>query len=316
MFPAFKRFIVILILIQALTACTETTQEGLESSALHVTLLPYHTAIAMSTKPIPTSSQVIPSVTPEPVIYTVVLGDSLSSIALRFGVDLNALIQANPAVNATAMSIGTKLIIPPMKDVKGTQPGSITSLPTPVIAVVGKPDCHRADDGQWVCFLLVNNELEEAVTNVAGQVKMTGESSSFTAICPLDLIPAGASALLVAQIGNTEIDPAGMEGNLTSAIPVVEKKSRYETVQIASQTTIYSTDKRSVVITGGFTLATGGAVRILAFAQDAQKHILGYRIWEAATLIPAGTTKSFQIHLYSLGGVISEIHLVSQVDFQ
>jgi LysM repeat protein len=315
MFPAFNKLIVILILIQTLTACTETTPEGLDSSA-SITLLPYHTAVAMSTKPIPTSSQVIPSATPEPVIYTVVLGDSLSSIALRFGVDLNALIQANPAVNATAMSIGTKLIIPPVKDVKGTQPGGVTSLPTPVIDVVGKPDCHLTDDGQWVCFLLVDNELEEAVTNVAGQVKMTGESSSFTAICPLDLIPAGTSALLVAQIVNTEIDPAGMEGNLTSAIPVVEKGSRYETVQIASQAITYSTDKRSAVITGDFTLPTGGAVRILAFAQDAQKHILGYRIWEEATLIPAGTAKSFQIYLYSLGGVISEIHLVSQVDLQ
>lgn len=48
-----------------------------------------------------------------PETYVVVEGDSLYSIALRFGVDLNALIELNSLTDPNDITIGQELRIPP-----------------------------------------------------------------------------------------------------------------------------------------------------------------------------------------------------------
>ena len=50
--------------------------------------------------------------TPEEGVYSIQSGDTLSAIAKRFGVSLNALLAANPTVNPRALQIGQKIIIP------------------------------------------------------------------------------------------------------------------------------------------------------------------------------------------------------------
>jgi hypothetical protein len=312
----FNRLLVILTLLQVLTACNGTTREGQVPSSSQITLLPYHTARATPILPLSFDSTASPSSTPEPVTYTVVAGDSLSSIAFRFGIDLNALIQSNPAVNANAMPIGTKLIIPPVANSTGTSPDSIAGLPTPIIAWTGKPNCYRADDGQWVCFMLVSNDLDVSVGNITGYVKMTGATFNFSAACPLNLIPAGVSAPLITRIQNVEINPDSVEGSLTSAIPVDEKVSRYAIVRVTKQEITVNTDQRSAKVSGEVTPNASGVIRVLAYALDTQGHVIGYRVWESATSVPAGTPQPVQLFLYSLGGDIAKIHLLAQVNYQ
>ncbi|HPL82470.1 MAG TPA: LysM domain-containing protein, partial [Anaerolineaceae bacterium] len=65
---------------------------------------PSHTA-SPSPSPMPTA-------TPEPVTFKVGRNDDMFSVALYFGVSLEALKTANPQVIPNAMSIGTELIIP------------------------------------------------------------------------------------------------------------------------------------------------------------------------------------------------------------
>lgn len=48
-----------------------------------------------------------------PATYVVAEGDSLYAIALRFGVDLNALIELNGLSNPNDISVGQELRIPP-----------------------------------------------------------------------------------------------------------------------------------------------------------------------------------------------------------
>jgi LysM repeat protein len=49
---------------------------------------------------------------PEEGIYAIQSGDTLSAIAKRFGVSLNALLAANPTVNPRGLQIGQKIVIP------------------------------------------------------------------------------------------------------------------------------------------------------------------------------------------------------------
>ena len=49
---------------------------------------------------------------PEEGVYAIQSGDTLSAVAKRFGVSLNTLLAANPAVNPRALQIGQKIVIP------------------------------------------------------------------------------------------------------------------------------------------------------------------------------------------------------------
>lgn len=61
--------------------------------------------LVLEATPQPTSS-------PQGIIYTVVYGDSLWSIALEFGVTVEALMEANGLSEDTILDIGQELIIP------------------------------------------------------------------------------------------------------------------------------------------------------------------------------------------------------------
>ncbi len=294
-------------------ACTPISLNRQAFPFTPVTLVPYQTTVGTPVPLTGSTAATLPSSTPEPVTYTVVAGDSLSTIAFRFGVDLNALILANPGVNANAMPIGMKLVIPPARDAGGTYSSITTGLPTPVIYSEIKPDCYPLEDDQWICFLLIHNSLDKAVGNITGQVKIIGSPVTYNATSPLDVVLAGESIPLIAWINGVEIEPEAMTGSLTSAITIDQAEARYEGFQVTHYAETYSTDRRSVIIDGSLTPPASGILRVLAYTQDKQGHVIGFRVWESSDSVPSGLEQSFQIHLYSLEGTIMSIHLLAQI---
>ncbi len=220
MHPVIHRLFTVILLPFLVVGCTPISLESHGLTSAQVTLVPYHTTVVTPILQEGPTTAVIPSPTPEPVTYTVVAGDSLSSIAFRFGVELNALILANPGVNANAMPIGMKLVIPPVGDGGGTSSSSMAGLPTPVINSVMKPDCYPLEDGQWICFLLIHNSLEKNIGNITGQVRIIGSPIVFAATSPLDVVLAGETIPLIAWIKGIEIESETMTGSLTSAIAI------------------------------------------------------------------------------------------------
>jgi LysM repeat protein len=299
-----------LMIITLLTACSAGNRETTGTGAPRITLLPYSTetlVTTLSTVGAPTTS---PAATLEPVTYSVVAGDSLSTIAFRFGVDLAALMQANPGINADAMSIGTKLIIPSTGSQDLDQTAVFSGLPTPVIQSIKQSGCYRMDLEQWICFLLIHNDHMEAVENVSGQIQLPGSSVDIPAANPLDIIPPGESIPLVATIQIPELD--SVDGRLVSAILVSPTDPRYGDITINNQRVSFNTDKRIAEINGTLLLPDGGIPRLVAYAVNTQGQVLCYRVWEGAGLVSAGETQTFNLHLYSLNGAIHEVHLVAQ----
>jgi hypothetical protein len=189
----------------------------------------------------------------------------------------------------------------------------LDGLPTPVITSIKAPDCHPHGEEQWICFLLVQNSLNESIGNITGQVKVGGTSAVYTASCPLDVIPAGAAIPLIAWIPAGEINPEAMSGNLTAATTVDSESLRHVIVEITRHSETYPADRRSVIIDGALTPSTAGTLRVLAYAQDNQGQVLGYRLWAPNTSLESGLEQTFQIHLYSLAGAIADIHLLAQI---
>src|SRR5512145_938215 len=133
-----------------------------------------------------------PLPSPTPFTYTVRSGDSISSIALKFGVSMDDLQAANPEISPNAMSIGQVIRIPSNPDNPSGEP-----TPTPAPFTIEQIECYpTADKGMW-CFVLVHNEFSDFMENVSAQITLVDANNttltSQTALLPLNILPPNAS---------------------------------------------------------------------------------------------------------------------------
>ena len=93
--------------------CTSCTSQGINSTRVPATLVPFLTSTSMLPSPtgtFQTPEGVVaaetPLPSPTPFNYTIQRGDTISSIALKFGVSMDDLQSANPEISPNAMSVG------------------------------------------------------------------------------------------------------------------------------------------------------------------------------------------------------------------
>jgi len=161
-------------------------------------LLPFYTPTPSETPEQPAALDVpetpLPSATP--FSYEVKAGDTLSGIALKFGVSLDDLAAENPDVSPNSMSIGTTLRIP-----SGRANPSSAGTPTPVPVPVKQVECYPSADQGLGCFVLVFNDSDASLENLSAQVSLldTGGTSvaNAIAILPLNILPPGSALPLV-----------------------------------------------------------------------------------------------------------------------
>ncbi len=271
------------------------------------TLTPYATPTAAAT-PTPLPSPTLPTASrpsPTPWVYTVAKGDTLLGIALRFGVSLQALEEANPGVNPQAMAVGTRLIIP----VNAENPAGLPT-PTPLPLVVGAPFCEPAADGGAVCLVEVRNPGPQAVEAVAAWVTLpTGQAVTAEAL--LNLLPKGGSTVLVARFAEAPPQPRAAVRLLRAlAVPAKTQTQRYPPLKVQNLRTQIGADGRSAQVKGQVALKQAAAVQalwVVATAYDAQGHPVGVRRWEAPLPPPAGKPQPFTLTVYSIGPPITRV---------
>src|SRR5512145_900355 len=178
------------VLLLLLTSCTS---QGIDSTPLPSTLVPFVTSTRSPMQtPESLSAAETPLPSPTPFTYTVKQGDSISSIALEFGVSMEDLQAANPEISPNAMSVGQVIRIPSNPDNPSGE-----STPTPAPFTVEQIECYpTADKGMW-CFVLVHNEFSDFMENVSAQITLVDANNttltSQTALLPLNILPPNAS---------------------------------------------------------------------------------------------------------------------------
>lgn len=303
-------------LATALAACQPAVPLSSSKTPTEGVLVPYLTATATLTPNLtilPTDT-LQPTLTPTPRVYTVKQGDTLSTIAWAYGINLLELEAANPTVDPLALKPGMTLVLPEAKPVQnGTQ--AVPSA-TPVPVTIDPPVCYPALDGSAWCFALVHNSNSFAVENVTANIRLSFADSSpeveLTAITPLDVIaPAGFQALAVhfpAPVGS--ITKASV--TLLTSIPVVGGDTRYISAKIDSQQVNYSTDGKMATISGNVILDGSRPARltwVAATAIDASGNIVGVRRWDYSTTLQPQTALPFSINIYSMSGEITRVDL-------
>lgn len=276
-----------------------------------VDLIPYLTA-TRSTPPPPTVDLVAPETplpSPTPFTYTVQQGETISSIALRFGVSIDELIAVNPEVNPSAMSIGTVLKIP-----SNPENPSGEATPTPAPFAVEQVECYpTANRGMW-CFVLAHNDSPDFMENLSAQVTLVDSNGGFlasqTALLPLNILPPNTSLPLAVYFPPEVPLDAEPQVQILTAIRLLPDDTRYLLATVNNTLVQINADGHFADITGEVRLpAEANAatqVWVAAVAYDESGRVVGVRRWEGGGIQPGGSL-SFEMTVASLGGVMTRV---------
>lgn len=285
------------------------------------TLVPYHLASPAATRVfIPPSPLPAPTFGPSPTPFTheVQENETLSGIALRYGVDLDELLAANPGVDPRLLSIGQKLIIP---GPEGTGSQGFFPTPTPVPLAVSEVRCFPDGlDGTW-CLVSVQADSEGAVEAVAVAFTLFdsrgGMLAADVAYSPLHFIPAGGAAPLGARFQIPARDIAQAKAQVVRAFAAQGSEIRYAPIEVAISMNEPESGGRAWHVTGSLRVggeAAQGASRLVlqAIGMDGEGQTVGNAVWQHDGEIQPGEEIGFSLRVYSLGAPIEAVEVIAQ----
>jgi LysM repeat protein len=247
---------------------------------------------------------------PTPFTYTIKKGDTLSSIAMNFGVSMDDLQAANPEVSSNAMAVGQVIRIP-------SDPANPSGEPTPTPApfTVRQIECYpTADQGLW-CFVLAHNDFSEILENVSAQVTLVAADGSVlgsqTALLPLNILSPNTSLpLAVFFPPDIPIDVKPRVQVLT-AIRLLPGDERYLPAVVSSTLVQVDAGGRSARLSGSVLLPENSKaarrVWVTGTAYDEAGRVVGLRRWEWSEGLAAGGSLPFEFMVSSLGGEIARV---------
>ncbi len=304
-----QRFLACLLFLLILTACGQNS----EATPDLETAVPYHTVTPSQT---PTLVPVLTGVilpTPTTFTYTVVEGDTLSSIAHHYGVTPEALLAANPGVQSTALPIGSRLVIPTGSEISGEPTSTPASLP-----VVQARCWPETDGGQW-CFALVQNDYAEALENLSAQFTLLDsggrELTSQIVYGLLDILAPGACMPLVIHFAPPVPADASLRAQVLTAIRLLPGDTRYLPAMLENTLVSVEASGRTAQVTGRVMLSGAGTANtlwVLATAYGASGNVVGVRRWESPSALRADVPVSFDFQVSSVGPEIARVEFLAE----
>jgi LysM repeat protein len=303
-----RRFLACLSLLLTATACGQKA----EPPATLAQPVPFQTVTPTQTPTVlPPGQAKIILPTPTMISYTVVKGDTLSSIAQRYGVSLEALLAANSGVLPTSLSVGTKLVIP-----AGNQ-GPAEAKPTPAMLQVRQSHCWTEATGGLWCLALVQNEYAETLENLSAQFALLDASGQELAnqvvYGLLDILPPGASMPLAAHFAPSVPGYANVRVQVLSAIRLLPGDTRYPPVSLDNTLVTVDASGRTAEVSGLVVLSgkgSGSTLWVLASAYDEAGNVVGVRRWESPMAVTAGGQATFDFQVSSLGQGIARVEFL------
>jgi len=260
-----------------------------------------------------------PTATPEALIHIVALQETISSIALRYGVSMDAVIAANPDVDPRALTVGTELVIP------GVSPESAFDPRAESLALeVGEAVCQSTPEGGLWCAALVSNPLNRSAEGVIVAFTVSdGDNQTLTQNVPalLNRLDPGQTLPVVAYFPPPAPRAVGATVELIAALPLEAGVREYFEISLQNQRVI--TQGRSaratvqVVLPGADKMPTAEPFNlwIAAAAYDAQGGLIGARRVERqlnVEEISAGEPLEVSLLVYSAAGEIDSVRVSAE----
>lgn len=309
-------------------------------------IVPAHTAtlrpsmtLALSLTPTesptlaPTATQ---TPTPAPVTWTVKKGDELMAIAFYYGITLDELLAANPAVTPNWMSVGTVLQIPvtptplptktptPMPTSTAQVMQTQTATPSGPLELTDEPVCYPNPLGELNCLVLIRNRGEETLENPSVSFTLTSKDGGFASelvvFAPLNLLPAGSSLPILASFPAPVPENYEVKAEVEYWLPTMPDDDRYAEIEIHDSNIRLSEDGAIAYVAGEISIESDGreiaSLWLLAVAFDKDGNPVGFRRWEAAFPLGSLEDVAFNTIVYSLGPDITTVELMAETRFQ
>jgi LysM repeat protein len=304
----------ILMIGVVMSACIQVNPTYTPTATSRSELTPYLTVtpnrVSVFSTPVLRTPTFQATITPTPVTYTVVKGDTMLGIALRFGITLEELMAANPQINPRIISVDTVLVIP-----LGEGSPVTFSTPTPLPVAVEGPGCFSTAGGGVWCFLLVMNTQLDALENLSAHIFLISPQSKVIAegfaIPPLNAVSPEQVIPLSIYFPPPLPDTYTPQAELVSALPVIGGEERYLPAKLKIEDEVIEPDGLQATIEGEVSLpkrslpANQTWIALVAYGTNGE--VVGVRKWEAeAILEPSGTP--FVITVYS-----PDLHRASEV---
>jgi LysM repeat protein len=300
--------------ILLLTACAPQQTQSAPSSG---GLIPFLTSTQSATSPVGTMQPPeglvtadVPLPSRTPFTYTVQRGDTISSIALKFGVSMDDLQAANPEISPNAMSVGQVLKIPSNPENPSGEP-----TPTPVPFTIQQIECYpTADKGMW-CFLLAYNDFSDFMENLSAQLTLVDADNttiaSQTALLPLNILAPSTSLPLAVFFPPAIPLDAKPQVQVLTAIRLLPNDERYLPATVNNTLVQVNADGHSARVSGVVLLAGAAKaatqVWVAGTAYDDAGRVVGVRRWESKAGLSAGGNLPFEFVVSSIGGKIARV---------
>ncbi len=251
-----------------------------------------------------------PLPSPTPFTYTIQQGDTISSIALQFGVSIDDLQAANPEISPNAMSVGQVINIPSNPENPSGEP-----TPTPASFAIRQIECYpTTDQGMW-CFVLAHNDFPDFMENVSAQVTLVDANNavlaSQTALLPLNILPPDTSLPLTVFFPPEIPVDVKPQVQVLTAIRLLPNDERYLPASINNTLVQVNADGRSARVNGQVRLPANekspSQVWVMGTAYDEAGRVVGVRRWESNAGLSPGGSLPFEFMISSLGGEIERV---------
>jgi LysM repeat protein len=301
-----------IIAVMTLVACSVGSSNLNPSIQLTPFITPTYTPIA--TFPVSTSTP-LPAPSPTPNFHVVTSGETISAIALLYGVKTADILAANPQVNPNIMSVGTRLLIPPPSS---AGPNRTNTTPAPLTA--GPLTCISTREGGAQCFLLVKNDQSYPVEDIVARIilgnSQSGQLFDQLSSSPLDILYPGKAMPLTAYFPPPL--PASFQADfqMIDALQVMDGTTRYLETKIEDLEIKINPDGLSVTLNGDIVLinstASSKKVWVAGIAYDASHQVVGVYRWVSANPLLAGQQLPFTLQVYSTGASITDVEVLAQ----
>jgi len=304
-----KPYLGLIVVLATMSGCVPVKRA---EQPAEVQLTPWYTATAngpaQALTPEQPAAAPLPAPTPTPTIHLVTLGETISSIALRYGLDINSLLAANPEIDPYALIVGNQVLIP-----LGNNQTQIGLSSEPLALELSQPECSRTTEGGLWCFAIITNPLDEAAANLAVTFKVMNaaseESTSQTVPAVLNKLNPGDTIPAAVYFAAPLPNGYSISASLVSAFPASQSGKTFYSVDTGSP--VIELGGRLAIVSGeAVTAADPGKtvdVWVAAMAYDAQGNLLGVRRTESRVTLEKGKGLIFNLYVYSTGSAINSV---------
>lgn len=257
-----------------------------------------------------------PTITPTPVIYTIAPGESLLTVADRFGVSVAALQEANGILDPRTLQIGQQLIIPSEEVLED----EVNTTPTPTPLPLAVENIHFSDTaigGLWVMGEVFNSSdvpLEQVRVGVTLLDESDAELMQADGLSPLDLVDVGERAPFALLFGTAPDNFDRYQASVLRAVPAYVG-SYYRDLEVRN---LHGENEgtASYIVNGtiyNFGPEEAVSVQVVLTAYDPLDRVIAMReVDPEYNVVPLGGETTFTAILAPTGGPVARIAAVAQ----